>query len=406
VSFFTGIVGAREYSRRKSGDIPGIVTDDEARTIEIQLAEPQADFMHILAMVFASFVPPGTEDVDQSESRVPGVGPYMVETYAANEQVTLVRNPRWRGIEGIPNGNPDKMTFTIIPTDLAALETVLEGDHDYDFHPIPVDRLAEVRRDHGDRLKLYTPANTYYFFMNTRVPPFDKLEVRQAVNYAIDREAIADLYGSRLARPTQNVLPPTYPQYEKIDLYPHDVDRAKELVRASGYAGMNVTVWGNSRETLREPAEYLTRVLREIGFRAQTKIIDPAVYGATIGNQKTKAQVGISNWFQDYPHPLNWFDTLLNGENITQENNNNYANADVAAINRRIDELKSEPEMTDEVVEAWKDLDRAVAEQAFWAPAVNRTFTDFFSERMDLERCYVNHVLYQFLYSSACLREG
>ena len=49
-------------------------------------------------------------------------------------------------------------------------------------------------------------------------PPFDRLEVRQAVNHAVDRQAIVRMYGG-LAEPTQNVLPPTYPQYEKLDLY-------------------------------------------------------------------------------------------------------------------------------------------------------------------------------------------
>jgi peptide/nickel transport system substrate-binding protein len=405
VGFFTGIEGAAAFARTEKGDISGIVTDDEERTIEIRLTAPQGDFMHVLAMLFASFVPAGTPGEDRSVARVPGVGPYMVETYEPNRLVKLVRNPEWKGIEGIPNGNPDAMTFNVVATDEAALQSVLDGDNDYDFHPIPVDRLPAIRQEHGDRLRVYTPANTYYFFLNTRVPPFDKLEVRQAVNHAIDREAVARLYGG-LATPTENVLPPTYPQYEEHTLYPYDLERAKRLVRASGYAGMNVTVWGNSRETLQKPAEYYARVLNEIGFRARTKIIDPSVYFGEIGSQRTRAQTGIANWFQDYPHPLNWFDTLLNGRSITRENNNNYSNANVPEINRRIAELKAEPEMTEEVVEGWKELDRLVAEHALWAPVVNRTFTDFFSEELDLERCYVNHVLYQFLYAASCRKEG
>ena len=96
---------------------------------------------------------------------------------------------------------------------------------------------------------------------------------------------------------------------------------------------MPVTVWGNSRETLQKPAAYLADVLNQIGFKAKLKIIDPSVYFTTIGNQRTNAQTGIANWFQDYPHPLNWFDTLLNGNRITEEHNNNYSNANVKAIN-------------------------------------------------------------------------
>ena len=142
----------------------------------------------------------------------------MIESYTPNREVTVVRNPEWKGIPDIADGNPDKMTFNVVEEDSAALQSVIDGTNDYDFHPIPVDRLGEVQDQYAAQLKLFTPANTYYYFMNTRVQPFDKLEVRQAVNYAVDRDAVVRLYGG-LATTTENVLPPTYPQYEKISMY-------------------------------------------------------------------------------------------------------------------------------------------------------------------------------------------
>jgi peptide/nickel transport system substrate-binding protein len=401
VGFFTGIQGAEQFAETKKGDIPGIVTDDAARTVEIKLTKPQGDFLHILATMFASFVPPGTPAKDQSTVGIPSTGPYMIESYTPNRVVTLVRNPEWKGITDIPDGNPDKMTFNVIEEDSAALQSVIDGTNDYDFHPIPVDRLGEVQNQYADQLKLYTPANTYYYFMNTRLKPFDKLEVRQAVNYAVDREAVVRLYGG-LASTTQNVLPPTYPQYTKIDMYTHDLAKAKQLVQQSGYSGMAVTVWGNSRETLQKPAAYLADILNQIGFKAKLKIIDPSVYFTTIGNQRTKAQTGIANWFQDYPHPLNWFDVLLNGNRITEEHNNNYSNANVKKINSEIEALKQEAEINDEINERWAQVDQQVAENALWAPVVNRQFTDFFTPQMDLENCYVSHVLYQYIYATGC----
>lgn len=401
VGFFTGIVGADKFAETKKGDISGIVVDDDARTIEIKLSKPQGDFLYVLATMFASVVPSNTPAKDQSTATIPSTGPYMIESYTPNRIVTVVRNPEWEGIDEIPDGNPDKITLNVIEEDSAALQSVIDGENDYNFHPIPVDRLGEVQSQYGEQLKLYTPANTYYFFMNTRLKPFDKLEVRQAVNHAVDRDAVVRLYGG-LASPTENVLPPTYQQYEKISMYPHDLEKAKQLVQQSGYAGMNVTVWTNSRETLQKPGEYLTDVLNQIGFKAKLKVIDPSVYFTTIGNQRTKAQAGVANWFQDYPHPLNWFDVLLNGNRITEEHNNNYSNANVAEINDEIEALKKEPEITDEVNGRWKEVDRMVLENALWAPVVNRQFTGFFKSDMDLEDCYVNHVLYQDLYVTMC----
>ena len=401
VGFFTGIVGADKFAETKKGDIPGIVVDDDAKTIEIKLSKPQGDFLYVLATMFGSVVPTGTPAEDQSTATIPATGPYMIETYTPNRLVTLVRNPEWQGIPDVPDGNPDKMTFNVLEEDSAALQSVIDGKNDYNFHPIPVDRLGEVQDQYAAQLKLYTPANTYYFFMNTRVPPFDKLEVRQAVNYAVNRDAVVRLYGG-LAAETENVLPPTYPQYEKISMYPNDLAKAKQLVQDAGVAGMAVTVYANSRETSQKQGEYGADVLNQMGFKATLKVLDPSVYFTTIGNQRTKAQFGVANWFQDYPHPLNWFDVLLNGNRITEEHNNNYSNADVEEINAKIEELKQESELNDDVNAQWAEVDKMVAENALWAPVVNRQFTDFFTPEMDLDNCYVNHVLYQFIYTSSC----
>lgn len=401
VGFFTGIEGAEQFAETKKGDIPGIVVDDDAKTIEIKLTKPQGDFLYVLATMFGSVVPTGTPAKDQSTATIPATGPYMIESYTPNRQVTVVRNPEWQGIPDIADGNPDKMTFNVIEEDSAALQSVIDGQNDYNFHPIPVDRLGEVQDQYAAQLKLYTPANTYYFFMNNRVPPFDKLEVRQAVNYAINRDAVVRLYGG-LATATENVLPPTYPQYEKISMYPNDLEKAKQLVQDAGVAGMAVTVYASSRETSQKQGEYGTDVLNQMGFKAKLKVLDPSVYFTTIGNQRTKAQFGVANWFQDYPHPLNWFDVLLNGNRITEERNNNYSNADVSEINAKIEELKKVPELNDDVNAQWAEVDKLVAENALWAPVVNRQFTDFFTPEMDLDNCYVNHVLYQFIYTAAC----
>jgi peptide/nickel transport system substrate-binding protein len=401
--FFTGIVGADKFAETKKGDIAGIVTDDEARTVEIRLTQPRGDFLHILAMMFAAAVPANTPAKDQSTKGIPATGPYMVESHVPNRTVTLVRNPQWKGIEGIPDGNPDKMTFTVYEDDSAALQSVLDGTNDYDFREIPPDRLGEVQNNYGDRLKIFTPANTYYFFMNTRVRPFDDVNVRKALNHAIDRRAIVRLTGG-LASPTQNVLPPTYPQFKKLNLYSHDMEKARQLVRAAGVDGMAVTAWAPKTGISEKFGEYLADVLNQMGFKSTLKTLDGTVYWPTIGNQRTKAQTGFANWYQDYPHPLNWFDTLLNGNRITNEHNNNFSNADVDAVNAKIEELKREPELTDELNAEWAEVDRMVMENALWAPTVNVQRADFLSDRMDLENCYVAHVLYQMIYSLTCTK--
>jgi len=402
VGFFTNIVGADAFSKTKKGDITGIVTNDATGEITIKLVKAQGDFQNILATIFAAPVPTGTPAKDQSTTPIPSTGPYMIQSYKPNRSFVVVRNPNFKPTANVPATNPDKMTFKIVEDDSAALQQVINGQSDYDFHPIPVDRLADVQQKYGDQLKIYTPANTYYFFMNTRLAPFDKLKVRQAVNYGIDRNALVRLYGG-LATPTENILPPTYPQYKKHNLYPHDLAKAKQLIQQAGAKGVAVTVWTSNRDTAKKPAAYLQDVLNQIGLKASLKVIDASIYWTTIGNQATKASVGFADWFQDYPHPLDWFDVLLNGERITQTHNNNYSNYDNKSVNATIDKLKTEPELTDAVNQQWAQVDDTIMKDAGWAPYVNRQFTDFFSSKVDTG-CYLNHVLYQFDFSRICMK--
>jgi len=403
VGFFGNIVGADQFGKTKKGGISGITADDATGKITINLNQPQGDFEYILATTFAAPVPPNTPAKDQSSTPAPSTGPYMIKSYKPNKQAIVVRNPNFdaSNFDGnVPAGNPDKMTIDIIGDDSVALQRVISGQDDYDFHQIPPDRLSSVQQKYADQIKVYTPANTYYFFMNVRVPPFDNLKVRQAVNYAINREALIRVYGG-LGQPTEQVLPPTYPQYKKISMYPYDLAKAKQLVEQSGDKGMEVTVWNHDRGSDPKATAYLTDVLNKIGFKAKEKIVNSAVYWTTVGNQATKAQIGFADWFQDYPHPLDWFDVLLNGNRITQTHNNNYSNFDDSAVNAKIEALKKEPSLNSKVNGEWAQVDKMVAEQAPWAAFMNRQFTDFFNSDMDLS-CYINHVLYQFDFATIC----
>jgi peptide/nickel transport system substrate-binding protein len=403
VGFFGNIVGADAFAKTKTGHISGITTDDKTGAITIKLNAPQGDFTNILATEFAALVPADSPAKDQSTTPLPSSGPYMIKSYAPNKKAIVVRNPNFDEAAfggNVPAGNPDMMTVDIIGEDTVALQRVIAGQDDYDFHQIPPDRLASTQQKYGDQIKVYTPANTYYFFMNNRVAPFDNLKVRQAVNYAINREALVRIYGG-LAQPTENVLPPTYPQYQKLDLYPYNLAKAKKLIQESGQAGAEVTVWNHDRGTDPKATAYLTDVLNSIGLKAKEKVINSAVYWTTVGNQATKAQIGFADWFQDYPHPLDWFDVLVNGDRITETHNNNYSNFDDKAVNAKIADLKKEPSLTDAVNTQWASVDKMVAEQAPWAAFMNRQFTDFFNEDMDLS-CYVNHVLYQFDFALIC----
>jgi peptide/nickel transport system substrate-binding protein len=405
VGFFGNIVGADTFSKTKKGHITGITANDATGKITIKLNEPQGDFQNILATTFAAPVPASTPAKDQSAHPAPSTGPYMIQSYKANKLAVVVRNPQWKsnkatGISEVPNGNPDKMTFDIVGDPGVALTRTLKGQDDYDFQQPPPDRLGTIQSKYSNQVKVYTPANTYYFFMNNRIKPFNDVRVRQAVNYAINRQALVRIYGG-LANPTENILPPTYPQYKKHTLYPYNLTKAKQLIQQAGVKGMSLTVWNHDRGQDPKATAYLTDVLNSLGFKAKEKIINSSVYWTTIGNQSTKAQIGFADWFQDYPHPLDWFDVLLNGTRITPTHNNNYSNFDNKAVNAKIAALKKQAKLTPSVNDQWAALDKQAMQQAAWAPFINRQFVDTFNSDIDLS-CYVNHLLYQFDFATIC----
>jgi peptide/nickel transport system substrate-binding protein len=405
VGFFTEIVGASQFAKTKKGHISGIVTDDAKRTVEVKLTSPRGDFLNILGIPFAAILPANTPSSDQSTTPPPATGPYQIQSYKPSRSFVLVRNTKFDQdkLPDVYKGNPDKLVGTIIAQDSAALQSVLSGKSDYDFRTIPTDRLQTVKSKYSDRLRLYIPANTYYWAMNTRTPPFNKLEARQAVNYAIDRNALVQLFGG-LGKPTENILPPTYPQYKKIDFFKHDLAKAKQLVKKSGTVGMKVTVWGLNESPSSKAVAYLTDVLNKLGWKASPKLLAHDVYFTTIGNQATKAQIMYTDWYQDYPHPLDWFDVLFNGNRITQTHNNNVGNADFPDVNKKIEELKKVTKLDSKVNGEWAQVDKdLIVKYASSAPYLNSVQTDFFGPNVDMN-CYFNHVLFFFDWTKICLK--
>jgi peptide/nickel transport system substrate-binding protein len=394
IGFFSNIVGidACEKNPTKCSAISGIVTNDSVGTVEIKLAQPQSDFLYVLSIPFTSVVPASTPQVDTENPPPAANGPYYFASYSPRKQIVMQRNPYWKKgeIPSVPDGNPDKVVVTETNDQAQAAQVVASGQEMWDGNILPSDRLGYYKSHYAKQINFFTTPNTFYFFMNQRTPPFDKLQARQAVNYAINRQALVNLRGG-LGVPTWNFLPPSYPQYQKITPtpYPYDLNKAKQLVQQSGTAGMKVTVYTISDSAVEKATgEYLQGQLKAIGWNAQIRELAGANYFAIIGNQSTKAQIGDNNWFEDYPYPTDWFNILQNGENITQVHNNNYGNVDVKSINAEIDHLGHLPPsqaLSASTDAAWARIDHdLMVKYASTAPYLNGVLTSFFNSKMNL----------------------
>src|SRR5205085_2553043 len=159
-------------------------------------------------------------------------------------------------------------------------------------------------------------------------------------------------------------------------------------------AGQSVKVFGINEDPSKSIVQYLANQLNKIGFKASVRLVASGPYFTVIGNQATKAQIGYTDWLQDYPYPTDWFNILLNGENIKP-------------LNKTIDRLASAPSSratSSAATNAWSNLDQQyVVKYSAVAPYVNRTETDFFSPKMDLG-CYYFHPVANFDYSTICTK--
>ncbi|HWI09651.1 MAG TPA: ABC transporter substrate-binding protein [Solirubrobacteraceae bacterium] len=409
-SFYLAIAGAEKYVEdgKARADISGIETDDRTGAITINLTEPDGRFPYILTMNFAGLVPGDTPFQNMTKDPPPGVGPYRFENVRVNRGYDLVKVADF----DVPDqavGKLDKIEVDIVKNRRRQTQDTIQNKLDYMSDPPAADQLREVRaRYAGKRYKEFVTNSTYYYFLNHRIAPFDDEKARQAVNYAIDKRAIARLFGG-LLEPGCNFLPPGMKGYEKIDPCPWgdptaapNVERARELVREAGLEGDSVTVFGNDEPESRSLAEYLSDVLNDIGFKAKPRIVEASVYFTTIGNQKTRAQLGVTNWFQDFPHPGN-FMFLVDGDSIQSTNNQNFGNVDDPQVNRLLDAANRNADI-DEVADEYAQADRLIVEGAHVAPYGHRKLTVFYSERIDFENCTVWHPVYNLDFTNLCLK--
>jgi peptide/nickel transport system substrate-binding protein len=402
--FYTSIVGGEKFAETKSGGIPGIETNDKTGEIKIELEAPRSTFVNELALLFAAPVPQSTPAEDQSASPIPGTGPYMITKAQPGKGWEYERNPYWakansKALPDYPSGHVDGAKVTVIRNDEAQVNDVEQGKYNWMQDPPPASRYTQVKEKYaGTQFKEHSTISTYYFWMNQSKPPFDDLKVRQAVNYAVDPAALERIYSGTL-KGGQQILPPGMPGYEKFELYPHDMAKAKEMIEEAKPSDTDITVWTDDESPNKEAGEYYDDLLGELGFNTKLKIINADNYYTVIGNQSTPdLDTGWFDWFEDYPHPNDFFQALLSGDSIAPTGNSNFSQTDEPELNREIAKLDEE-QLGPEQEERYAELDKKFMEVAPWAPYGNRTLATFVSSDINLDNIIWNPTFFEYLTS-------
>jgi peptide/nickel transport system substrate-binding protein len=311
-SDYDGIVGgARCRKHPQRCDLSrGIVTNDAARTVTFHLVRPDPNFLDELASQFAYVLPGSTPRRPAGTHPLPATGPYMIATYRPRRLLRLIRNPffhEWSRAAQ-PDGYPDRIEVRIAGQAADAIRDVVDGKGDVvllsePFTPKQVSML-EVR--YASQMKTAPSPNLQALFLNTRVPPFNRLDARRAINFAVDRAAATNAWGGpSVAQKTCQILPPIVPDYRPYCPYTAnstnrgawtapDLTKANALVTRSGTRGMKVTLWAWAlAEGFNKVAK---RALLSLGYRVTVKPIDADSYWDTVGDLRNRAQIGFDGW--------------------------------------------------------------------------------------------------------------
>jgi ABC-type transport system substrate-binding protein len=400
VTFYTGILGAERCvaSSSRCDLSSGIEVDDAARTIAFHLDRPDPDFLEKLALPNGVAVPRGTGE--RLERVLPATGPYMIARLNPPATLLLVRNPRFRPVDGRPAGYPDAIVLDLGAGAKGAIRAVQQGRADFigsDFG-LPTDvraSLDAIATRYAGQLRTTLRPSTEFAFLNTRVAPFDQIDARRALNYAVDRGSFVALKGGpRFAQATCQVLPPNFPGYQPYCPYTAnagagrpwsapDLARARRLIARSHTRGMPVTVIGEA-DFFNAQARELTRLLRQLGYRARLRFLSTDVdYFGYIADSRHHVQTGIFGWAADYPAASGYLETLFSCAGFvpadpSQSNNSEFCDP-------RADQLMQRARNASDNATAdalWAKADQRIVDQAAAVPLETPKAVAFVSRRV------------------------
>jgi peptide/nickel transport system substrate-binding protein len=401
-TFYSGIVGASACSTKGCDLSKGVVANDSAYTLTINLTAPDPEIMDQLTLPFAYAVPASTSLKLTGNNVPPGTGPYMWKSYNPNTEAVLVRNPYFKVWNKLaqPNGYPNEIVekYGLQVSDEVTEVENGEANEVFDGDQIPSDQLTQLNgAKYAGEVHVNTLTADWYFALNTKQPPFNNLEARQAINYAANRSAYVKIAGGpSLAVPACQILPPNFPSYKPYCPYTTgaqtvwsapNLAKAKALVKASGTLGDKVVVDGTNDQVGTALVEQMVSDLNSIGYKATPQLLTAAVQYPFVQNSTNSAKwnVGWSAWYQDYPAQSDFLNVLL-GCNTIHPNSD--ASPNIAAYcdpstQAQINKAESEEAAQPTAAAAlWTQIDHEDTNAAPWVNMYNPKQIDFLSKNV------------------------
>jgi ABC-type transport system substrate-binding protein len=325
-AYLGNIVGLRDRYENKAASVSGVKVIDD-RTIQIDLIEPSDYFLSELTYPVAFVV-----DRQQIEAnprnwtqKPSGTGPFKLAEFKPAEKIRLVRNDRYH--LGAP-----KLDEVVFELGGGSLLTRYENDEIHIGY-IPASLLDSVKDGSNALAKEYRPVPNmavFYFTLNPQKAPFDDPKVRQAFALTIDRETLNSVLLYDAYRVADGFLPPEMPGYtESVTSYDYDVDRARQLLAESKYAGNLPRIVLSYSGTGAAPGDLLVAVQERwqeaLGVTIELQAIDSSAFLRE--QRRGNFQMHSDGWAADYPDPEDFLGKLFASDSTL--NYTGYKNAEV-----------------------------------------------------------------------------
>ncbi|MFK0277008.1 ABC transporter substrate-binding protein [Ensifer sp. NPDC090286] len=373
--FFGAIKGFDDLSGGKATVLEGIEAPDDA-TVVFHLSRPDATFLHVLAVNFASVVPKEAVEAAAGDfgKKPVGSGTFVLKDWTVGQSLTFERNPDYF-VKDMPH--IDKFTVEVGQEPLVALLRLQKGEVDIAGDGIPPAKFLEIKNspEGAEIIVDGQQLHTGYVTLNTKVKPFDDVKVRQAVNMAINKERITRILNGR-ATPANQPLPPLMPGYDKAFTgYGYDVEKAKALLAEAGHGdGFETVLYSTNTDPQPRIAQAIQQDLAAIGIKAEVRALAQANVIAAGGTEGEAPMIwsGGMAWIADFPDPSNFYGPILGCSGAVQGGWNWSWYCNEALDKRAVAaDSMSDPAKAAERQAEWGKIFTDIMADAPWVPVTN-----------------------------------